>query len=240
MAEKFAFKLQWKITLFTALFLPVLISLGFWQLSRAKEKETLQQSWLDEQAQPAVHYRELLDVEHTYRRVYLQGQYDSEHHWLVENKILAGKLGYNVVSPFKSDLGDWLLVNRGWVAASAYREDDPSVTTPAQKIRLTGTLIKPSDSRFIEHKPELMANWPHRLLEIDFPLMTEQLQQNLEHKLILIDADSPGAMSVQWQPVNMSAEKHRGYALQWFAMAFALLVLWFVTNTNMLGGNFKK
>ncbi|SMF55816.1 Cytochrome oxidase assembly protein ShyY1 [Alteromonadaceae bacterium Bs31] len=233
MAEKFTFIVQWKITLLVVLFLPLLVSLGFWQLSRAQEKQTLQQSWLAEQALPAQHYRELLDSKHAYRRVFLEGEFH-QHYWLVENKILAGKLGYHVISPFKTDLGDWILINRGWVEASAYREENPVLNTPQGKHRLTGTLIKPSDSKFIEHNPELMGSWPYRLLEIDFALMADQLNQPLEPKIVLMDADSPGALIVEWQPVNMSAEKHRAYALQWFAMAFALSVMWFVANTNVL------
>lgn len=236
--SSFKFEFNWKITLFSVLLLPLLISLGFWQLSRAQQKETLQQSWLEEQALPPVHYRELLDRENASgaRRVFAEGSFDTQKYWLVENKILAGKLGYHLVAPFYTEYQDWLLVNLGWVPADAYREVNPEVIIPAGKLRISGTLRTPSDSRFIEQKPDNSGEWPFRLLEIDFPLMNDQYGKPFETRVIFADADSPGAQLVSWQPINMTPERHRGYALQWFAMAFALLVLWFVTNTNVLKG----
>jgi len=226
--------LNWRLTITTLLLFPVLISLGFWQLHRAREKQTIQQSWLHEQAKPPVHYREAIDNRNSFRRVFTEGEYDLEHYWLLENKMLNGRLGYQVISPFKTSYGDWLLLNRGWVQADAYRDVNPEVSTPPGRVRVTGTFNQPSDSRFIEHKAELMTAWPYRLLEVDVPLMTTQFEQALEPSVLRLDADSPGAFATDWQPINMKAEKHRAYAMQWFAMAAALVFAWFMANTNIL------
>ncbi|WP_185234205.1 SURF1 family protein [Teredinibacter franksiae] len=233
--QRLALTLNWKLTAFSVLLLPVLLSLGIWQMGRAQEKQTLQQSWLAEQAEPAVDYREILATAESVRRVYLEGEFYREKFWLIENKQLAGELGYQVVMPFKTQLGDWILVNRGWIKAGYYREDNPTINTTTGVHRITGTLKYPSDSRFIEHKPtEKALNWPHRLLEIDIALMAKQAGQHFEPQALLIDPDSQDALLVNWQPINMTPEKHRGYAVQWFAMAFALCVLWLATNTNIL------
>jgi cytochrome oxidase assembly protein ShyY1 len=48
-----------------------------------------------------------------------------------------------------------------------------------------------------------------------------------------IDAGEPGALAVNWQAVNVSPEKHRAYAVQWFTMALVLLVFFVVRSSNL-------
>lgn len=223
------FRFNWKISLFCLVLFPLLMALGFWQLSRAQYKQTLQQTWQREQALVPVHYRQIVDTHNNARRVYAEGHFDGEKYWLLENKMMAGRLGYEVVVPFQTHYNDWLLVNTGWVAADAYRQVNPQITVPSGEKRITGTFKKPSDSVFIgEQSSE--DSWPHRLLEIDFVLMSRSYGQSFENSIILLDADSAGAQLVHWQPVSLPSERHRGYAIQWFAMAFALLTLWGVTS----------
>lgn len=230
--EKLRFRLNWKVTLLTLVLLPVLVSLGFWQLSRAEEKQTIQQSWEHQQAlppEPLEHW----SAGQANRRVVVSGEFDDRAEWLLENRILDGRLGYEVVMPLRTASG-LLLVNRGWVAAGEYRADNPVIDTPRGELRLTGTLKTPSDSRFIEQSDTGAVSWPYRLLELDTALMSAQLGEPLDTRVLLLDADSPAALTVNWLPVNMSAAKHQGYAVQWFAMALALSLLWLVSNTNIV------
>jgi cytochrome oxidase assembly protein ShyY1 len=46
--------------------------------------------------------------------------------------------------------------------------------------------------------------------------------------------DQPGGFRRDWPVVNVSPEKHRGYALQWFTMAAALLLLFVFRSSNLL------
>ena len=230
---KFTFQLNGKLTLFSLLLLPILLSLGFWQLSRAQEKLTLQESWQTQQALPPKAYSPD-DRQIDSRRVYVEGRFNTQHYWLLEHRMLDGRLGYEVVMAFSlTHEGDTLLVNRGWVPAGQYREDNPTLTTPKGTIRIAGTLKIPSDSAFIEQAKSLRQSWPQRLLEVDVELMAQQVQHSLAKNILLLDADSPGALLTNWQPINMSAEKHWGYAVQWFAMALALCILWVFSNSNV-------
>jgi cytochrome oxidase assembly protein ShyY1 len=43
---------------------------------------------------------------------------------------------------------------------------------------------------------------------------------------------SPG-LDTGWIVVNLTPEQHLGYAVQWFALATALAILTFVTNSNI-------
>ena len=125
----FAFKLNWKITLFTLLLLPLLVSLGFWQLHRAQEKQTIQEEYQQQQALPPVEFDGTEMGEGNYRRVRMTGKFVVDRYWLLENKIQNGRLGYHIIMPF--EIGDGaqgstqIVVNRGWVEAKPYREELP-------------------------------------------------------------------------------------------------------------------
>ncbi|NCF18346.1 MAG: SURF1 family protein, partial [Haliea sp.] len=41
-----------------------------------------------------------------------------------------------------------------------------------------------------------------------------------------------GALAIDWKVVNVSPEKHRGYAVQWFTMAAVLTVFYFLRCSN--------
>jgi cytochrome oxidase assembly protein ShyY1 len=43
---------------------------------------------------------------------------------------------------------------------------------------------------------------------------------------------TPGVLARNWSVVSTTPEKHRGYAVQWFAMATALVLLYFYYSTR--------
>jgi surfeit locus 1 family protein len=249
-APKFRLKLNGKLMLFSLLLLPLLTGLGFWQLERAAEKRTIQESWRKQQALAPVPFEEITFSSQTdFRRVSLRGRFDAEHYWLLENRILDGNLGYEVLMPFylasDSAKADLVLVNRGWVAAGAYRNQLPEFGTPAGIIRISGSLVEPSDNRFIKGNVDQKGEWPRKILEIDLESLGAQLQSEMDqtaiHNAVLqIDADNAAALNVHWQPINMTPSKHQGYAVQWFSMAFVLLILTIFANTNLADIVFRR
>ena len=50
---------------------------------------------------------------------------------------------------------------------------------------------------------------------------------------VRIDSGVAAALTVDWQVVNVSPEKHTGYAVQWFTMAAALFILFILRSTNL-------
>ncbi|MCB1318421.1 MAG: hypothetical protein KDK27_20790, partial [Leptospiraceae bacterium] len=52
--------------------------------------------------------------------------------------------------------------------------------------------------------------------------------------VVQTDDDIGGKHPKIWQPVAFGPEKHYAYALQWFAIAFALLVIYIVLNTKKI------
>lgn len=234
--QKIPFKLEinWKISVFSLLFLPVLISLGFWQLQRADEKSTIQQLLAEQQARPPVDLdpRALTDTEEwLYRPVSVTGKPDSAHLWLLENQIHQGRLGYHLLVPLILDDGNVLLVNCGWLPATADRTQLPELPPIPAQVTLRGRLVKPSDNPFL--RQQVAELWPRVVLQVDTAAAQNALDRPVSPWLLQLDADSPLALTVDWRPLNMTADKHRAYAAQWFFLALALVILTLYANSNL-------
>lgn len=232
--QKLTFDFNWKLTLSVIFLFPVLLRLSFWQVERAGEKKVLIESWKSQQSAEAV----ALDSTHSaaskrFVRVYVSGKFMPEKYWLKENQIYNGQLGYNVIMPFISEDGRIVSVDRGWVLGSARREYNPTFETPSNNVRISGVLVVPSDSKLIREAETRAKSWPHKILEVDIPILSRQSDLDLYPKLLRIDPDSPGALDVFWRPINSSAAKHYGYAFQWGLMALALIILYVFASTNL-------
>lgn len=229
----FKFEFNWKLTLFTVVLLPLLVSLGLWQMQRAEEKRVLKDKWTQEQSLPPISFSP--NQQSDFRRVILHGEFLPEKYWLKENQMLNGQLGYHVIMPFKlSDFEHIVAVDRGWIEGSPLREFVPDVKTPSGEIVVTGALVVPSDSKLIREADVRAKTWPHKILEEDLPVLSKQLGRTLYPQLLRIDPDSQGALTVYWRPINMSPAKHLGYAVQWFGMALALIILYICASTNIV------
>lgn len=223
-----------KLTLFILAALPVLISLGLWQLDRARQKRALEAAYLDQQTQPpsalnSANLAQLMD----YRRVVVQGQFDRDHTWLLDNKQRYGQVGYEVVMPFILADGGMILVNRGWLAGTGQRDTLPGIPDTAGDMMLFGELMSVTKHPLLDASSQ-SEGWPRVILAIEPTAMIQQLGHSLPERYVRLDEASPAALVTNWQTVNVSSAKHLGYAFQWFAMAVALLLWFVVANTKVM------
>lgn len=223
-----------KLTLFTLIGLPILLSLGTWQLNRAAEKRVLEAAYAEQQAQPPSQLsKENLLTLPDHRRVFVQGHFDGDHTWLLDNKQRRGRVGYEVVAPFYLQEGGQILVNRGWLAGNDRRENLPDIPAVAGTQMLFGEVVSVSTHPLLDGASD-RADWPRVIMAIEPAVMAQQLNQPLPERYLRLDDTSPGALVTEWQTVNISSDKHSGYAFQWFGMAFALAVWFVVANTKVL------
>src|SRR5262252_212446 len=111
-------------------FLALTIALGNWQRHRAAEKEALGEKLAAASREAPVELasRDDAALELRFRTVRAAGQYDGARQILIDNKVRAGKPGFDVVAPLKlSDSGRYVLIDRGWVAQGASRRPLPNV-----------------------------------------------------------------------------------------------------------------
>lgn len=167
-----------------------------------------------------------------FRRVIFSGRPDREHVWLLENQVYQGRLGFNLLIPVALDDGRHVLVNAGWLSAPASRLETPALPPLPDEATFTGQLRKITENPFLRTQQTADA-WPQRLLQVDFAAMEKSLGKPLLPWVVQLDETSPMAQTVYWPAMNMSADKHIAYAVQWFLMAFALVILWLYANSNL-------
>jgi cytochrome oxidase assembly protein ShyY1 len=233
-ALRLAFTPNRAIMAFALVFLPVLLLLGFWQLDRAEQKRQLQQTIQARQADsPTDLSHAALDTLQDYTRVIAQGEFDNQYIWLVDNRLRDGRVGFEVVQVFKLDHGPQVLVNRGWLPAPTSRTQMPNVPLHTGSTRLFAELYPVSQHPLLNAQGET-PHWPRIITEVNTTVMGESIGQTLSAGILKLDDASPAALQTGWQPINMTAARHTGYAVQWFALALVLALLTLLANTNIM------
>ena len=230
------FRPTWLPTLATLVLLPVLIGLGLWQWQRAEQKQDLQQAYQARLEQPAIALQALsAPAEELYRQVSASGYYDDAQQILLDNQIHKGQAGYLVYTPLRLDdtQNKAILVNRGWIAMSADRELPLPLIAALQEglVRVIGRLGRPPNPGILLDNPN-SGIWPKVVQHIDYEELSQALGYDLETAVILLDPAEPNGFLRDWNPTfgGFGPERHIGYAVQWFALAATLLVIYFVMN----------
>ncbi|EJM56302.1 hypothetical protein PMI29_05078 [Pseudomonas sp. GM49] len=213
-------------TLMVALLLPLLVSLGFWQLSRGAEKSALLQTYAERRAAEPMASSELQHTQDpAFRRVRLHGEFDAAHSLLLDNSQRNGKVGVELLQPFHDQAtGLWLLVNRGWLPWPD-RRTPPQFNTPAEAVSLDAWVYVSPGVTFQLHADPTTLTWPKLITAVEPTRLWTAL--NREGFAYELRAETgPATYQADWPVVAMGPEKHSAYAVQWFAMAIALFGLY--------------
>lgn len=223
------FRPNWKIALFTLVLLPVLIGFGLWQLGREQEKISLQQNFDMRSQAPWIELSAAGSTaeELSYRRVILRGRFDPQRSFLLDNRLHQGVPGYEVITPFTLPDGRTVLVNRGWTAQGPRRDVLPALPDASTVTEVRGAVYVPIGEPFLlsDQRETGTDEWPRVIQSVDIDMLSADLGLELYPYTVRMEAGSPGALLADWPLMNMMPEKHRAYAVQWFAMAAALLLL---------------
>ena len=235
------FDFEWRLSLVTALLLPSLVFLGLWQLQRAEEKSEIGRRWEQQRQQPPTDIS-VVDWSRAeqlaYQPVSLRGSFSEGRHFLLDNRISNGRFGYEVLSVFELvDNNTSVLVNRGWIAGDPGRQILPGVPPVVGEIEITGHIYVAPGAPYLLAEQVFEPGWPKRIqaVEMDKLLDAAQLppgQAALPYP-IRIDDGVSGALAVDWQVVNVSPDKHRGYSVQWFTMAAVLAIFFILRSSNL-------
>jgi surfeit locus 1 family protein len=211
------------------LIFPLLLSLGIWQLNRAAEKK---QMILDREARVSLAALNLnrtdrLGESDRYRPARATGEFDTERQWLIDNRVLNGRPGYHVYSLVRlRDDGRWLLVNRGWVALGPDRAELPDLPLPGGEVVLTGRLDRTASVGWRMGEADLTIGPLQTVQTFEIEELASALGRELLPLLLVLDEGQPGTLTRDWTPSEaISPQKHVGYAVQWFALALALVII---------------
>jgi surfeit locus 1 family protein len=231
----------WPTVAYLAL-LPILLGLGAWQLDRAAAKQALVEQRAGSEAMAPLDLDRAASLarDDRYRRATVTGRYLPEQQWLLDNRLYHGAPGYHVFTPFiiRDDPRPRLLVNRGWVAVGHSRESLPRLPLPDSEVVLSGRLDSPAAVGLEIGEPPLDSPAERVvLLSLDIAELAAAKGWPLLRYALVIDDDRPGALQYDWSPIPpMGPEKHLGYAVQWFAIALALTLIYVGVNLRRHGG----
>ena len=219
-------------TLATATGMALTVSLGFWQLGRADYKQMLQQRITRLAQQPPVIVGaagvELDEV--LLRRVAVRGRFEPRHTIFLDNRVHRHQAGFHVVMPLNiAGSGKYVLVNRGWVAAGPERMRVPQVKTPADEVAVRGLAVAPAE-RFIELSSKVAEGniWQNLVLERYRQATRLDVQPFIVQQEDVLD----DGLVREWPPVDLKRNTHLAYAVQWFALAAAILIYYVVINVR--------
>jgi surfeit locus 1 family protein len=141
----------------------------------------------------------------------------------------------HVLTPFRLAGGGHLLVNRGWLPMPADRRSLPGFETDAAERTIRGVLRQPpAGGPRLGEADDLRADqWPQLVTYLDPDRIAEVMGLDLPPRILHLDAaDSSGFAGREWQAAVMRPAVHGAYALQWFALAAAALVIWIVLGVR--------
>jgi surfeit locus 1 family protein len=232
---RYEFRPKLYITVLTLIFMSLFILLGMWQLSRAQEKEAIIHTWQQRKTQPASE----LDWNHVqnpggqrFRHVRIDGRWVPDRQFLLDNQINEGRPGYQVITPLAvSGRKPWLLVDRGWVPLGGSRKRLPDVGLRPAEQAVVGTVYVPFGRGFhLGGMDDGQHGWPRVIQFLDFKNMAQRLGHPVLPLIIRMDAGQPQGYVREWQPVAFTPARHIGYAVQWFAMALILVLIYLFRN----------
>src|SRR5690554_2332234 len=210
--------------------LPLMISLGFWQLDREQQKIDMQARYERRSVEPPVAIQSVnwadADADLGWMRIEATGYYLPDRQFLLDNRTHESRVGYEALTLFETDYGT-LLVNRGWVQQGPTRQQLPSIPVPEGRQTVTATIYVPDGETMLlaSDNPD-PDQWPIVVQRLDLEQIERLSGQTLLPWSARLEQNAPGLLQANWQPINTQPEMHRGYAVQWFSMSAVLALLY--------------
>lgn len=203
-------------------------SLGVWQLARADQKITLQDAYYDRMAmEPVSCARAIATPNPAFVRVRLDGKFVPSREYLLDNRTSNGVAGYEVLTPFRCTDGTLFIVDRGWIPAGVSRDTLPRWATPQNDVRLSGFVYVPTGLPPLLSSSDWPEGWPaqgpKRVGYLDAERMRAEGSPGQFGYPIFVDAPGEGVFTPNYTVESVSPTKHWGYAVQWFAIALAIV-----------------
>lgn len=230
-------------TLGFLLLLPVLLHLGAWQLDRADEKHQLISDLKQQSQAQAIPLEKALQQEKPdMMPVISEGRLIPNVTLVTDNQTQNGRLGYEVYGLWQAKNVDKpIIISRGWLPRKDFYQKVPTIPV------FEGNTIEGSLYYSKGHNPVVANNAVWQQFEgvwligqFDFQTLEEKVKQmgyDNAPFIIRLKADDNSQFVRQWELIASPPEKHIAYAIQWFAMALALVLLFIILNLKRVKNN---
>lgn len=204
-------------------------SLGTWQLGRQHDKQVMLDAAAHtlavRQARPLA-----LAASQRHARGYDwaggTGRFADAPAVLLDNQQRNGRAGVREYRLFLPDAGAPLLVELGWRPLPPDRQMPADVPAPSPGA-VAGLLLPPPSAGLVAPVVQPQPDGRLLVLALDLPTLAQALDTPLAPRVLRLDpASAVGfARDLDILPNTLPPEKHLGYAVQWYGLALAVLVI---------------
>jgi cytochrome oxidase assembly protein ShyY1 len=205
------------------------LRLSDWQWNRYEGRKEVNSVQSNNEALPVVPTADVMapggvvDDSNQWRVVTATGSYDAKSEMLVRRKPLGGSMGFWVATPLRAANGDVLVVNRGWVAASAGATTTPDVPSPpAGTVTVTGRIVADVPARDARARDMPVG----QIASLDVAAIARPLGAPVYPGYVELISSTPAqsaAITAIPQP-QLSEGSHLSYSLQWIVFAIMLVI----------------
>lgn len=155
------------------------------------------------------------------------GRFDARGPLWLDNQLREGRAGVRAYRIFVPEQGAPLLVELGWLPLPGNREL-PAIERPEGVVTVRG-LLAPPPSPGLAIGPALAPHgdgWLLARVDVAEIARATGLSVPLAPRVLRLDPDMPMgyARDLTLLANTLPPDKHRGYAVQWFALALTVLV----------------
>lgn len=214
----------------------LLLWLGTWQLSRAQGKRDMLAKF--DQPSAMIRWDDAGQTPPRYAPVTATGVYLAQRQVLLEGISHNGQPGLEVLTPLRLATGGVVMVNRGWIPWQGTRDALPMPSAPVGTVTIKGrarAFAQPG-LRLGQGNGSLATTWPRLAVYPSREEIAMWLGEAVAPAQMLLDEGVEGGFMRQWRPDAFPPSRHIGYAVQWYALAAALVVLFLVASRKSKRG----
>ena len=213
---KLKLKKAFLFQLFVILFVTIFCALGTWQLYRLQWKlELISEITYGLNSSP-IEYSTL--IKKNYQRVTTKGKFDYDKQIYLYSLNDNGKPGYDVITPFRTNRNENVLINRGWIVKEL--KDSPSINLKNEsEKKIIGLLREIYKPNMFKPDNDLKNNiWFSINLE-DLKKATGEQFNNFVIFLEDNQAKTPLPKKISIDVPN----NHLKYAITWYAISISII-----------------
>ena len=215
----------------------LMLGLGVWQIQRLYWKEALIAERIERTAAPAIALpapgEDAVGAE--YRHVAIQGEFLHDKEMLLGARSLNGNTGYHVVTPLRLAGGRDVLVDRGWIPLERKTADKRAAGNIAGPVAFEGVIrLAGKQTWFVpDNRPDLRF-----FFWVDLPAMAKLADEPDTEARFFLEAGpapNPGVFPIGGQTRINLPNDHLQYAITWFSLAIALMVIYVLYHRRKPG-----
>jgi surfeit locus 1 family protein len=222
------------LTVATAAAFAVLTGLGVWQLQRLEWKRGLIAELEARHDAPPITRLpqaplDLAALEH--RHVLLKGRFLASPEFHLPGHSYQGVTGLQIALPFVLDDGRAVIVDRGWIPLNQQDPARREFSTPEGEVPLEGLLRRDGwrgSELFRAENDPVGNNWYY----VDTEAMAARagLENPLQGLYVIETGKRDAGLPIPAEARISLPNNHLQYALTWFALALALLVIYLLKS----------